>query len=302
MRLELRGGDVSRQVPIRACEEVALVGSQASLKYPLVFHLYLEPQVSSVKPPAMVDSLQRSIESYAHEVRGRIDAALDRYTQFAEGCPARLREAIRYSLLSPGKRLRPMLVLMAAEACGGTAEAALPAAVAVEMVHTYSLVHDDLPAMDDDDLRRGRPTCHKAFDEATAILVGDALLALAFEVLARDVHPPALAAKCCAVLARAAGATRAGRWPGRRSGRRGGPCGGRGARNRSIAARPGPCFWLRWNWVPGSAAATRGSGRPWTFTAGSWDWRFRLPTICSTSRLDRGDWANGRARIRSKGS
>ena len=97
----------------------------------------------------------------------------------------------------------------------------LPAAVAVEMVHTYSLVHDDLPAMDDDDLRRGRPTCHKAFGEATAILVGDALLALAFEVLARDVQPPALAAKCCAVLARAAGATRAGRRPGRRSGRRG---------------------------------------------------------------------------------
>jgi geranylgeranyl diphosphate synthase type II len=114
---------------------------------------------------------------------------------------------MRYSLLSGGKRLRPMLVLLASEACGGTVEAALPAAAAVEMVHTYSLVHDDLPAMDDDDLRRGRPTCHKAFGEATAILVGDALLALAFEVLSRDVHPPALAAKCCAVLARAAGAS-----------------------------------------------------------------------------------------------
>ena len=144
---------------------------------------------------------------YAHQVRGVIDAALDRSTQLGDGCPARLREAMRYSLLAPGKRLRPMLVVLAAEACGGTMEAALPAAVAVEMVHTYSLVHDDLPAMDDDDLRRGRPTCHKAFDEATAILVGDALLALAFETLASQLHPPALAAKCCAVLARAAGAS-----------------------------------------------------------------------------------------------
>ena len=83
----------------------------------------------------------------------------------------------------------------------------MPAACAVEMVHAYSLVHDDLPAMDDDDLRRGRPTCHKQFGEATAILVGDALLARAFEVLATEVTPPALAAKCCAVLGRAAGAS-----------------------------------------------------------------------------------------------
>ena len=122
--------------------------------------------------------------------RRQIDAALDRYTDFSADCPAHLREAIRYSLLAPGKRLRPMLVLFAAEACGSTWEAAMPAACAVEMVHTYSLIHDDLPAMDDDDLRRGRPTCHKAFGEAVAILAGDALLALAFEVLASDVHPP----------------------------------------------------------------------------------------------------------------
>jgi len=83
----------------------------------------------------------------------------------------------------------------------------MPAACAVEMVHTYSLVHDDLPAMDDDDLRRGRPTCHKAFDEATAILAGDSLLAMAFEVLARDVHPAEVAAACCLALATAAGPT-----------------------------------------------------------------------------------------------
>ena len=113
---------------------------------------------------------------------------------------------MRYSLLAPGKRLRPMLVLLAAEACGGTIEAAMPAACAVEMVHAYSLIHDDLPAMDDDDLRRGRPTCHKAFDEATAILAGDALLTLAFEVLAKEIQPPAVAAACCAALAEAAGA------------------------------------------------------------------------------------------------
>ncbi len=113
---------------------------------------------------------------------------------------------MRYSLLAPGKRLRPMLVLLAAEACGAEIEAALPAACAVEMIHAYSLIHDDLPAMDDDDLRRGRPTCHKKFGEATAILAGDALLALAFEVLAEGIQPPDVAARCCAALAQAAGA------------------------------------------------------------------------------------------------
>jgi geranylgeranyl diphosphate synthase type II len=94
---------------------------------------------------------------------------------------------------------------MAAEACGGTIEAALPAACAVEMVHAYSLVHDDLPAMDDDDLRRGRPTCHKVYGEAVAILVGDALLARAFEILGTEIQLPTTAAKCCAILGRAAG-------------------------------------------------------------------------------------------------
>jgi geranylgeranyl diphosphate synthase type II len=112
---------------------------------------------------------------------------------------------MRYSLLAPGKRFRPMLVLLAAEACGGDIEQALPAACAVEMIHAYSLIHDDLPAMDDDDLRRGRPTCHKAFDEATAILAGDGLLTLAFEILAKKIQPPAVAAACCCALAHAAG-------------------------------------------------------------------------------------------------
>jgi geranylgeranyl diphosphate synthase type II len=135
-----------------------------------------------------------------------IDGALDRYSNLEDDCPAQLREAIRYSLLAPCKRLRPTLVLFAAEACGGAREAALPAACAVEMIHTYSLIHDDLPAMDNDDLRRGRPTCHKAYGEAMAILAGDALLTLAFEILARDLRP-AVAAKACAALAEAAGAT-----------------------------------------------------------------------------------------------
>ncbi len=130
------------------------------------------------------------------ELREQIDAALQRYINFNTDCPSRLREAIAYSLLAPGKRLRPQLVLLSTIACGGSAKDALPAAAAVEMIHAYSLVHDDLPAMDDDDLRRGRPTCHKQFDEATAILVGDALQARAFEVLAVGVERRELLVGC----------------------------------------------------------------------------------------------------------
>jgi geranylgeranyl diphosphate synthase type II len=137
----------------------------------------------------------------------QVDQALDDYTRFPAGCPDRLAQAIRYSLLAPGKRLRPNLVLFAAEACGCELSRAMPAACAVEMVHCYSLIHDDLPLMDDDDLRRGRPTCHKAFDEVTAILAGDALLALAFEVLAKHTRPANVAAQCVAALAAAAGPT-----------------------------------------------------------------------------------------------
>lgn len=142
----------------------------------------------------------------AQRLRARVDAALDVYTHLPADCPERLREAIRYSLLAPGKRLRPLLALSAAEACGGTIEDAMPAACAVEMIHAYSLIHDDLPAMDDDDLRRGRPTNHKVFGEALAILAGDALLTLAFETVAVHVRPASIAAVCCAALAKAAGA------------------------------------------------------------------------------------------------
>lgn len=135
-----------------------------------------------------------------------IEPALAAGTDLRTGCPQRLGEAMRYSLLAPGKRLRPSLVLAGAEACGGSVAAALPAAVAVEMVHAYSLIHDDLPAMDDDDLRRGRPTCHRQFDEATAILAGDALLARAFEVLATEL-PAAQVAEGVRILSHAAGPT-----------------------------------------------------------------------------------------------
>jgi len=146
------------------------------------------------------------LEETLQALRARVNARLEDYLQLGTDCPDRLREAMAYSLLAGGKRLRPMLVLMACEACAGETEAALPAACAIEMIHTYSLIHDDLPAMDDDDLRRGRPTNHVQFDEATAILAGDALLTLAFEILARDIQPPETAAACCADLANAAGA------------------------------------------------------------------------------------------------
>ena len=139
-------------------------------------------------------------------LRRRIDDALAGYTQYGPDCPGRLAEAIRHSLLAPGKRLRPQLVLMSCQACGYDEGRAMPAACAVEMVHTYSLIHDDLPAMDDDDLRRGLPSCHAKFGEATAILAGDALLAQAFEVLATGIEPPEVAARCCSELAAAAGA------------------------------------------------------------------------------------------------
>src|SRR3979409_1240733 len=100
--------------------------------------------------------------------------------------PARLHEAMRYSVLGGGKRIRPALLFATAHALGLSEDEVEAAACAIELVHLYSLFHDDLPAMDDDDRRRGRPTCHKAFDEATAVLVGDALQTLAFQVLARD--------------------------------------------------------------------------------------------------------------------
>jgi geranylgeranyl diphosphate synthase type II len=155
-----------------------------------------------VETNGLSDDLGTYFKARQALVEERLRAAI----RLGDDCPPALTEAMRYSLLAPGKRLRPMLVFMAAEACGGNETQALPAACAVEMVHTYSLIHDDLPAMDDDDMRRGLPTCHKKFGEALAILAGDALLTLAFQVLAEG-YPPATAAGCCCELARGAGAT-----------------------------------------------------------------------------------------------
>jgi len=109
---------------------------------------------------------------------------LDRLLPKASAKPATIHKAMRYSLFAGGKRMRPALVLAAAEACGGGIEAAMPLACAVECIHTYSLIHDDLPGMDNDDMRRGKPTNHKVFGEGIAILAGDALLTQAFEIAA----------------------------------------------------------------------------------------------------------------------
>lgn len=154
---------------------------------------------------ALMTTPEARFEAVAQPLRAAIEAQLDRYLAPVPGVPGRLRESMHYSLLAGGKRLRPILVLLAARACGSHWQPALPAACAIECIHTYSLVHDDLPAMDDDDYRRGRLTNHKVFGDALAILAGDALLTLAFEIVARDVQPPDVAARCCATLAMASG-------------------------------------------------------------------------------------------------
>jgi geranylgeranyl pyrophosphate synthase len=136
------------------------------------------------------DAFRARLESW----QARMESALAARLPGADVLPARLHEAMRYSVLGGGKRIRPALVFATAHAVGLTEDEVEAAACAIELVHVYSLVHDDLPAMDDDDLRRGRPTCHKAYDEATAVLVGDALQTLAFQVLARDPALPAGAA------------------------------------------------------------------------------------------------------------
>jgi geranylgeranyl diphosphate synthase type II len=140
-------------------------------------------------------------------LRAEVEVALEEYLPSAEGDGTSLLEALRYSALGGGKRVRPALALLACEAAGGERQRALGAACAVEFVHVYSLVHDDLPAMDDDDLRRGRPTSHKVYGEAMAILSGDALQCLAFETLAAAyADDPALAIDLVRLLGSAAGA------------------------------------------------------------------------------------------------
>jgi farnesyl diphosphate synthase len=136
-----------------------------------------------------------------------VDAVLERLLPAASGLQRRVQEAMRYATLAGGKRLRPFLLMQSGGLFGVPAKRSVRAAAAIEAVHTYSLVHDDLPCMDDDDLRRGRPTTHKAFDEATAVLAGDALLTLAFEILAEvETHPSGeVRARLVSELARATG-------------------------------------------------------------------------------------------------
>ena len=141
-----------------------------------------------------------------NEYRNRIDAALAEYFTLGDEFPqARLAEAMRYSLLAGGKRIRPILVLEFCRIAGGDVEAALPVACAIEMLHTYSLIHDDLPCMDNDDLRRGRPTNHVVYGECTAVLAGDTLQAEAFGTILRCDLPAERKAACAEILAGAVG-------------------------------------------------------------------------------------------------
>ncbi len=133
-------------------------------------------------------SKPHAFQSHLAAYQKRVDSALDKYLPSEDPPEHNLAEAIRYSVIGGGKRIRPAMVYAAGEAMGVSTNLLDIPACAVEMIHAYSLIHDDLPAMDNDDLRRGRATCHKAFDEATAILAGDALQALAYEILAKDQH------------------------------------------------------------------------------------------------------------------
>src|SRR5574337_1811422 len=148
-----------------------------------------------------------AFEVWSRERQQRIEGVLEAMLPVAGDTPARLAAAMRHAVLGGGKRLRPLLVYAAAELVGGEADAADARAGAVELIHAYSLVHDDLPCMDDDVLRRGRPTVHVRFGEARALLAGDALQALAFELLTPDDGSvaPALQAALCRLLTRAAG-------------------------------------------------------------------------------------------------
>jgi geranylgeranyl diphosphate synthase type II len=147
------------------------------------------------------------LDSYRRQWQPRIDAELGKNLQEWEalqGCPRPLAEAMRYVVLGGGKRLRPLMVLLAIRAVGGEEERGVRASCALEIIHAYSLVHDDLPAMDDDDVRRGKPSCHRAYGEAMAVLVGDGLLTQAFGVLADAVPAPDVA-RAVSLVARCAG-------------------------------------------------------------------------------------------------
>jgi geranylgeranyl diphosphate synthase type II len=140
------------------------------------------------------------LKSYMDAGRAQVEAALDGYLPAGEAYPESLHEAMRYSVFSGGKRFRPILCLASCEASGGRREGVMPVACAIELIHTYSLIHDDLPCMDDDDLRRGRPTNHKVFGEAIAVLAGDALLTHAIELVVTVAGPQLGPESCLRVL------------------------------------------------------------------------------------------------------
>jgi geranylgeranyl diphosphate synthase type II len=146
------------------------------------------------------------LETYMSDRAAAVDAALERVLPSESDRPETLHKAMRYSVFAGGKRLRPVLVIAGAEAVGGHLDDVMPAACAMELIHTYSLVHDDLPAMDNDDFRRGAPTSHKVFGEAMAILAGDALLTLAFRLVAQNFKPGMDAGRLLDAVAEIAGA------------------------------------------------------------------------------------------------
>lgn len=149
------------------------------------------------------------LKAYLNQHRQNIDQALERLLPAKTQYPAQLHEAMHYSVFAGGKRIRPILMIAACQAVGGTTEDVIPAACAMEMIHTYSLIHDDLPAMDDDDFRRGKPTNHKVFGEATAILAGDALLTEAFVIMSSQQNvkiPTETQRRVIQIIARSAGA------------------------------------------------------------------------------------------------
>src|SRR6202161_3434507 len=184
-------------MPPRGCNErQAQVGGGSS-----GVNTALSPRQDTLGESAKREAFRAQLESW----QTRMERALAARLPEPNVVPGRLHEAMRYSVLGGGKRIRPALVFATAHALGLPEDEVEAAACAVEMIHVYSLVHDDLPAMDDDDMRRGQPTCHRKFGEANAILAGDALLTLAFQTLAEG-YPNRVGAACCADLARAAGA------------------------------------------------------------------------------------------------
>src|SRR5437763_251607 len=192
-----------------------------------------------------------TLDEYIAQQQKRVDAALERWVPAESVDPPVIHRAMRYSLFAGGKRIRPLLAMASAEAVSDAPAGVESAACALECIHAYSLIHDDLPALDDDDLRRGRPTCHKVFGEAVAILAGDALLTLAFEWMAATPAPAERVAEATLLLARAAGCQGMvaghGPWQAQDPGSKSGTSGSPGAfyRGEGPLILVHPAFWSR---------------------------------------------------------